>query len=101
MKISVNGGAWSSSRPPTSSTTPTTRRCSPRPAATPIRSPDSAAFTGTDGGAVDGTWGRSIIDLAGIAKANDKIRLRFDIGNDGCAGAFGWYVDDLKVYQCR
>jgi hypothetical protein len=59
------------------------------------------AFSGTDGGAVDGTWGRSIIDLEGYAVPNDKIRLRFDIGNDGCNGAFGWYVDDVSVFQCR
>jgi Zn-dependent metalloprotease len=59
------------------------------------------AFTGTDGGAVDGTWGRSIVNLTGIATAKDKIRLRFDIGNDGCTGRFGWYVDDLLVYRCN
>lgn len=59
------------------------------------------AFQGTDGGSVDGSWGRSIIDLAPYAQPKDKIRLRFDIGNDGCSGAFGWYVDDVSVYQCR
>jgi Zn-dependent metalloprotease len=59
------------------------------------------AFSGTDGGAVDGTWGRSIIDLEGYAVPKDKIQLRFDIGNDGCSGAFGWYVDDVSVFQCR
>ncbi len=50
---------------------------------------------------MDGTWGRSIINLTGIATAKDKIRLRFDIGNDGCTGRFGWYVDDLLVYRCN
>ncbi|HNP34683.1 MAG TPA: M4 family metallopeptidase [Woeseiaceae bacterium] len=59
------------------------------------------AFSGTDGGAVDGTWGRSIINIAPYAGPKDKIRLRFDMGTDGCGGAFGWYVDDVSVYQCR
>ena len=58
-------------------------------------------MSGTDGGAVDGTWGRSIVDLTGLATAKDKIQLRFDIGQDGCAGSFGWYVDDLIVYKCN
>lgn len=59
------------------------------------------AFTGTDGGTVLGSWGRSIINLAPYAKARDNIRLRFDIGNDGCGGNDGWYVDDVLLYQCR
>jgi hypothetical protein len=59
------------------------------------------ALTGSDGGEVVGTWGRSIINLAPYAKSKDKVQLRFDIGNDGCSGAFGWYVDDVSVYECR
>jgi len=59
------------------------------------------AFSGTDGGAVDGTWGRSIVDLATFAGPKDKIRLQFDLGTDGCGGRFGWYLDDLMVYRCH
>jgi hypothetical protein len=59
------------------------------------------AFSGTDGGAVDGTWGRSIVNLAPYAQSKDEVQLRFDIGNDGCTGRFGWYVDDLQVYHCE
>jgi Zn-dependent metalloprotease len=59
------------------------------------------AFSGTDQGSVDGSWGRSIIDLRYYAAPKDKIRLRFDMGNDGCGGAVGWYVDDVSVYECR
>ena len=28
------------------------------------------------------------------------MRLRFDLGNDGCGGTFGWYVDDISLYAC-
>ncbi len=59
------------------------------------------AFTGADAGTTSGTWGQSIIDLTGIAPAGSIIRLRFDIGNDACAGWVGWYIDNLKVQQCR
>lgn len=59
------------------------------------------AFSGGDEGSVSGSWGRSIINLEPYAQPKDKIRLRFDIGNDGCSGAFGWYVDDVSVFECR
>ncbi len=59
------------------------------------------AFTGADPGSTGGTWGTSIIDLTGIAAPGDIVRLRFDIGNDACGGALGWYLDNLKIQQCR
>jgi Zn-dependent metalloprotease len=59
------------------------------------------AFSGTDGGTVDGSWGRSIVRLAPYAGPRDTIELRFRFGTDGCTGRFGWYVDDLLVYRCR
>ena len=59
------------------------------------------AWSGTDAGAVDGTWGKSIVSLAGLATAGDSIQLRWDMGTDGCGGTtFGWYVDDVTVYAC-
>jgi hypothetical protein len=29
------------------------------------------------------------------------VQLRFDLGTDGCGGAYGWYVDDVSVYSCK
>jgi Zn-dependent metalloprotease len=60
-----------------------------------------AAFSGTDGGSVDGSWGRTIVDLGRYVDPRDDIRLRFDLGVDGCNGAFGWYIDKIAVYECR
>ncbi len=59
-------------------------------------------FTGTDGGEVFGSWGKSIIDLkkAGAGKG-DRVRIRFDMGRDGCGGIDGWYVDDVKFVVCK
>lgn len=60
-----------------------------------------SSFTGTDGGVLTGSWGRSIVDLKSLKiKAGDKIRFRFNIGTDGCAGLDGWYVDDVTLVSC-
>ncbi len=58
------------------------------------------AFTGTDGGSVGGSWGQSQVDLSGLASGGDSVRLRFEMGLDGCNGIIGWYVDDTRVYSC-
>ena len=59
-----------------------------------------SAFTGSDGGAVTGSWVQSQIDLTGLAAAGDSIRLLLEMGLDGCNGLVGWYVDDFCVYSC-
>ena len=101
VKVSVNGGAWQAI--PNANFVYNAYNATLNSVAAGNTNPlaGQPAFTGTDGGAVDGTWGRTIIDLTGIAAPKDKIKLRFDFGTDGCGGAFGWYVDDLKVLQCR
>jgi Zn-dependent metalloprotease len=60
-----------------------------------------AAFSGTDGGAVDGSWGRSIVKLGRYLDPRDDFRLRFELGTDGCNGAFGWYIDGIVAFECR
>lgn len=59
-------------------------------------------FTGTDGGIAFGSWGTSIIDLrkAG-AKVGDKVRVRIELGRDGCGGNDGWYVDNVRFVICK
>ncbi len=101
LKVSVNGGAWQLVKTtdfvynPYNATLFTSGQGNTNPMA------GQPAFSGGDGGSVSGSWGRSIVNLAPYAKAKDKVRLRFDLGNDGCGGTFGWYVDDLMVYSCR
>jgi bacillolysin len=100
VKVSVNGGAWQTIPDGKFVYNAYNATINPAPANTnPLAG--QRGFTGTDGGAVDGTWGRTIIDLSGIAAPKDKVQLRFDFGTDGCGGAFGWYIDDLEVVQCR
>ncbi len=60
-----------------------------------------AAFHGADEGSVISSWGESVIDLDGLGlAANDDIRIRFEVGVDGCNGNDGWYVDDVLIYNC-
>ena len=101
VKISVNGGAWQLLKAVdfiynaynTALTTAAAGNTNPMAG--------EPAFSGADGGSVTGSWGRSIVNLAPYAVATDKVRLRFDLGTDGCGGTFGWYLDDVMVYQCK
>ncbi|OYU74935.1 MAG: hypothetical protein CFE32_16150, partial [Alphaproteobacteria bacterium PA3] len=100
VKISVNGGAWQLVQAAHfvfygyNATLATIGNGNTNPLA------GQPAFTGTDGGSVTGSWGRSIVNLAPYAGAGDKIKLRFEAGKDGCGGITGWYMDDLSVYSC-
>ncbi len=55
------------------------------------------AFTGTNAGLLSGSWGQSQIDLGSMVTPGDRLAIRFDLGVDGCNGARGWYVDNVKV----
>lgn len=58
------------------------------------------AFTGTDEGSFEGSWGTSIVDLALLGEPGQTIVLQWDFGNDGCNGVIGWYVDNINAYTC-
>ena len=100
VKISVNGGAWQLVQAADFAYNPynTTLETGAAGNSNPLAG--QPAFTGTDDGSVTGSWGRSIINLAAYAVAGDKIKLRFELGQDGCGGNVGWYVDDVTVYRC-
>jgi len=59
------------------------------------------AWSGNDAGTVKGgSWGRSHVNLGNFARAGDTVRLRWDLGSDGCAGSVGWYLDNVNVFSC-
>ncbi len=59
------------------------------------------AFSGSDGGSVAGSWGSSQVDLSSLAiSAGDQLRLRWELGTDGCNGWDGWYIDDIEIGFC-
>ncbi|MCB0446908.1 MAG: M4 family metallopeptidase [Gelidibacter sp.] len=60
-----------------------------------------ASFTGTDGGSLTGSWGKSVVDLSSIGvTANSTLQLRWELGTDGCNGARGWFLDDIVIFNC-
>ena len=60
------------------------------------------AFSGADGGSLQGSWGTSIVDLTGHARGGDRVRFRWDFSTDICVGTdTGWYVDNVRVYACQ
>ena len=100
LKVSVNGGDWQ--LVPAASFTYNPYNLNLATAAQGNTNPlaGEPAFSGTDPGSVSGSWGTSRVNLTGLAAAGDSVRLRFDFGNDGCGGAFGWYVTDIRAYGC-
>lgn len=102
IKIRVNGGNWTLVPASAFLFNPYNAILRISYMGTPITNPlaGEPAFTGTDEGSVDGSWGQSQIDLSGLAAPGDTVELRFEQGQDGCTGYFGWYVDNVTVGQC-
>lgn len=101
VKLSVNGGPYTVIPSGAYTFNPPGRLFTAAQGSTnPLAGQDG--FTGTDGGEVTGSWGQSQIDLsaAGVAPG-DIVRLRFDMGRDGCGGNDGWYVDNVLVSTCK
>jgi cysteine-rich repeat protein len=103
LKISVNGGAYSQIPRAAFDVGPYNETIA---VITPLLTLNDnplageEAFSGTDGGQPDGSWGASHINLYGIAGIGDTITLRFEFGIDGCGGVDGWYVDEVDFYSC-
>ncbi len=45
-------------------------------------------------------WGTSLVYLGNFVSGGDSIQIRFEFGKDGCGGALGWFVDNVRVYDC-
>jgi Zn-dependent metalloprotease len=59
------------------------------------------AWSGNNAGTVNGgSWGTTLVNLAGFARAGDTVRLRWDFGTDICSGRTGWYMDNVNVFSC-
>lgn len=62
------------------------------------------AWNGADinppSGAPAARWGTTVVNLAALAKAGDKVQLRFKWTQEGCNGTDGWYVDNIRAFSC-
>ncbi len=97
VRISVNGGPWTLLPVEAFLFNPyndTINPSSTNPQA------GEMAFTGADGGSLEGSWGQSQVDLSAFVAAGDQFQLRFEAGQDGCNGTIGWYLDDVSLATC-
>ncbi|MFN7950083.1 MAG: M4 family metallopeptidase, partial [bacterium] len=46
------------------------------------------------------SWGYTATQLDLGALANSDVKFRFRIGSDSSVGDVGWFIDDLRIYQC-
>lgn len=102
LKISINGGPYTlvPSSAYTFNAYNTTLQTPGAGNTNPLAG--EAAFSGTDGGSLLGSWGQSQINLVAMGvQPGDDIRLRYDFGMDGCNGNDGWYVDNVKLSACN
>lgn len=95
LKVSVNGGPWTLVPASDYAFNPYN---GPVGGDNPMSGQDT--FTGANEGELSGSWGQSQVNLFGLALPGDTVRLRFDLGTDGCNGLDGWYVDEVQVYSC-
>lgn len=59
------------------------------------------AFTGANEQSNAGSWGESIVDLSVLAlQPGAAFQLQWTLGQDGCDGMLGWYVDDITIGFC-
>ena len=58
------------------------------------------AWTGSNPLTGVGSWGTTIVDLSSFVQPGQSFKLRWEFGLDGCGGADGWYVDNIRVYNC-
>jgi bacillolysin len=58
------------------------------------------AWTGSNISTGKGSWGTTLVDLSSLAQPGDTIQLKYDFGQDGCGGATGWFVDNVRVFNC-
>lgn len=100
LKISVNGGAWQTVTAANFIYNAYNTTLTSAAAGNDNPLAGQPAFSGADGGSVNGSWGRSIINIGAYAAPGAKVKLRWEMSNDGCGGTFGWYLDDVAVYNC-
>ncbi len=95
VALSVNGGVFRNLQPTHFRFNPFNARLESGGNSNPLAG--QWAFTGTDGGALKGSWGQSQIELGAFAGPGDTIQLRFSFGVDGCNGVDGWYLDRVLI----
>lgn len=100
VKLQQNGGAWLRI-PPSAFLHNGYNDILPNSSQTDNPLAGDRVWTGSDVGSTRGSWGTTQINLSVLGvEAGESIRLRWELGTDGCDGWEGWYVDDIHVGSC-
>jgi bacillolysin len=100
LQVSVDGGPWTFVPPSAFTYNSYNLILNPVTAGSTDPLAGQPAFSDSDGGTNTGSWGRSHVNLTGLAAPGQTVRLRYNLGTDGCGGLMGWFVDDVTVYAC-
>lgn len=102
VEVSVNGGAYNLiPQDQYSFNAPRSQYGAPAPVGNNTGpNPSEYAWNGTNLPAGGGSWGTTLADLSSIAAPGDTIHIRFTWSQDGCNGVEGWYVDNIRVFDC-
>lgn len=95
VKVSVNGGDFAVVPTEAYAFNPPNFTA---PAGNPLET--ERIWNGSNQGEHGGSWGTTIVNLSSIAKPGDKVRIRFDFGQDACNGELGWFIDTVRLYNC-
>jgi bacillolysin len=104
LLVAINGGAFAVVpqdnyifNPPNAQLTPAVN-----PGGNASTDPKAGEFAWTGANLTTGigSWGTTIVDLSTLAHPGDTIQLKYDFGQDGCGGATGWFVDNVRVFNC-
>ncbi len=99
IKYSLDGGAWTIL--PASAFTENAYNVTLNNTNNDSPMAGEEAFSGSDTGSFESSWGQSTIDLSMIGVvANSTLKLRWEFGSDGCNGRIGWYVDEIAIFNC-
>jgi Zn-dependent metalloprotease len=102
LKISVNGGPWQLVPPSEITFNSYNALLVSADAGNTNPLAGQPAWTGSNAGTpTGGSWGRTHVNIGNFAGPGSSIRLRWDLGSDGCGGRVGWYLDNVNVFSCE
>jgi Zn-dependent metalloprotease len=102
LEISVNGGAYQLVPQDQYVFNPPNAPLDQAPPVGSNTNPNAGEFAwnGTNPGTQVGSWGTTIVNLAGMVAPGNTIKIRFTYSQDGCNGVDGWYIDNVRLYNC-
>jgi Zn-dependent metalloprotease len=99
IKYKIGGGNWTLIPQSAFTANGYNRTITTSGSSNPLRG--EPGFTGSNGGAVSGSWGQSRINLTDLGlDPGETVQFRWDLGSDECVGLDGWYIDNVAIYSC-